>query len=764
MAALLLALIGVAAALLVRGDVLTAGGLGQADQAAAPTPTSPAFAVIAPTVAAPSEVPAPTAVPATDAPAAPTPPPTPGPTATPAASPTPTGPSPVEVVTLWAERWSAGDYDGLYDLLSADAQGVINREDFVGRYQGIAEAAGLTSVAVEVTGEATLDSTVPVAVTMESDLVGTISEENEVQLAKDAEGWAVAWTPGLIFRDLGGDGCVQFDAEPARRGSILTRDGEVLAVDGDVFQISIVPGEIEDEGALLAELSGLLEMTEDEIREAYAGAEPEWDVPLTLVSEERGQDLLDPLGTLGGVRMRPTVRRVYPEGPLTAHITGYVSQANADDIEADPSIAEGSFVGRSGLEYGANEMLTGTAGGRLAVVECESRSERNLIAERKPRPAKDVVLTIDLDLQRATDAAIGEVEGDERGSAVVLEPRTGAVLAMVSHPTYDPNDFILGFTQKEWDRVNDEKSTPLINRATNSSYPTGSIFKMITAAAAMEVLDYTGDTVIDCPAQFFLEGNVYNDWVIEYESPQQGPLTLHQALVQSCNTVFYQIGQDLDDRDDMALPEMARAFGLGGPTGIPFYPEVGGTVPDPEWKLDTQGDYWSTGDAVNLAIGQGFVQSTPLQMANAYATVANGGTLLQPYIVDRLRSTGGSMEQVGERVELGKLPLSATQISQIQSALRDQTSNASEFGSARVFGPTYDYPIAGKTGTAQISSERDSKPHSWFAAFGPYGEDATIATTVMIEQIGEGGSFAAPATRAIFEAYRETGLADETAP
>jgi penicillin-binding protein 2 len=753
-AAVLIVLLVAAATLLVRGDLFSQAAVQQ--EPPPPAPTTSNLAIVSQTEVATATVnllvPTDDANPPTEAAASPTP----------SATPTPTGPSPTEIVELWADRWGTGDYAGLYELLSADAQAAISQADFVSRYNDIAAVAGLTDVTMEVAGEANLESKVPVQVTLDSSLVGPITEENEVPLTRDADRWKVAWTPSLIFRDLGGDGCIQFDGEPAERGAILTRDGDVLAADGEVYQISIVPGDIEDEPRLLSELSDLLDMPEDDIEAAYADADPNWNMPLTLVSSERGNELLDPVGNLAGVRMVPTTARVYPQGSLTAHITGFVSRASAEDIKNDPSISEGEWVGQAGLEAGANELLTGEPGGKLAVVECESRSERVLIAERKPKSAKDLVLTIDLDLQRAVDKAISDVEGDERGSAVVLDPRNGAVLAMVSHPTYDPNNFVLGFTDKEWKRVNDEKTTPLINRATNSSYPTGSIFKMITTAAAMEYLDYTGDTVIECPAQFFLEGNVYNDWVIEYESPAQGPLTLHQALVQSCNTVYYQLGQLLDDEDEMALPAMARAFGLGAPTGIPYLPEVAGTVPDPEWKIDNVGDGWSTGDAINMAIGQGFIQSTPLQMANAYATIANGGTLYQPYIVDRLREVGGATEQIGKPEKLGELSLSAEQIAQIQSALRDQTSNANDVGSASVFGPNYSYPIAGKTGTAQIGRERDSKPHSWFAAFGPYGETATVASVVMIENIGEGGKYAAPATKKIFDAYRSTDLAAES--
>jgi penicillin-binding protein 2 len=265
--------------------------------------------------------------------------------------------------------------------------------------------------------------------------------------------------------------------------------------------------------------------------------------------------------------------------------------------------------------------------------------------------------------------------------------------------------------------------------------------------------------VLDCPSTFRLEGasQVWEDWTVAYGVGAQGPLTLHQALVNSCNTVFYAIGRDLDTMDPEYLPRMTRAFGLGAPTGIPYLPEAGGTVPDPEWKLEAFGDYWATGDAVNLAIGQGFLQATPLQLATAYAAIANDGYLLQPYIVAEIVGLDGTVETVGERVERGRLPVSGATLSALQAALRAQTSDPSGAGSYRVFGDMA-WPIAGKTGTAQRNASDASKPHSWFAGFGPYGAQAEIASVVMFESVGEGVSFAAPTTRRIYDTWLQSDL------
>jgi penicillin-binding protein 2 len=689
--------------------------------------------------------------------------PTPEPTAVPAGA----------VAEAFVTRWSEGNYDGLYDLIGTAAQKEIARDDFVARYQGIADRAGLTSLKATVTGAPNLQTEVPIRVEMVSSIVGSFVETNRIPLVREGNAWKVAWTPSLIFKDLGADGCVDVDSQPAARGRILDRDGGVLAEDGRIVRIVVVPGEIKagDEPRLLNALSALTGMPEDEVKAKYDGKPAGQWWPIMDFPAAREQELLNAVADLPGAGVREGNARVYPMGAKAAHITGYVSEVTAEQMKANPTLYPGQVVGQAGVEAGADDLLTGTPGGSLIVVQCETRAERATIAERPAVAAKDLVLTIDRGLQEAVDAALTQ-QGDIRGSAVVLDPRTGAVLAMVSHPTFDPNGFVLGFSAKDQQALNSETRKPLLNRVAQAAYPTGSIFKVITTAAAMQDLGYTGETTIDCPSTFSLEGSnqVWQDWTVAEGLGAQGTLTLHQALVNSCNTVFYQLGRDLDRKDNDLLPKMAKAFGLGAPSNIPYLPEVAGTVPDPKWKLDTFGDYWATGDAVNLAIGQGFLEATPLQMATAYAAIANGGSLLQPYIVDHSVNAKGVREQIGQRVVRNKLPVSRAAIDEIQSALRDQTSDPSGAGSFRVFGD-YPWPIAGKTGTAQngpgqtgsgptqAQDDRSAKPHSWFAAFGPYGEPATVASIVMIENVGEGVSFAAPVTRAIYDAYLKTGLA-----
>ncbi len=667
---------------------------------------------------------------------------------------------PLSVAREYGRLWAAADYDGLYDLLSASAQASIPRQEFVDRYTAISTEAGLTSVTMTPAEQLTLDAEVPFSVVMQSSYVGEIRQDNVMSMAREGDGWRVNWAPSLIFAGLG-NSCVDYTADTVERGAILDRNREPLAHDDRITQVGVIPGQITDEDRLLDTLSELLNMPENEIKEKYDAGQPDWFMPIKDYPAAMDTETLNALQGLGGVVIQSGVSRVYPLGEQAAHITGYVTRATADDIAADETgtLLPDQWVGRAGVEAAANDILAGAPGGRLRIVDCGSRTEKELIAERETIPGKDIILTVDISLQKSVDKALTA----EKGSAVVLDPRYGEVLALVSHPSYDPNWFVLGFNSQDWEYVNDEEQRPLFNQATQGAYPTGSIFKVITMAAGMADLGMTGETQLDCPATWSIPGTdaTFRDWTVAEGVGAQGVMSLHNALVTSCNTIFYQLGYELDQQDNELLPAMTRAFGLGSPTGIPYYYEAAGTVPDPQWKQENIGDYWATGDAVNLSIGQGYLLATPLQMAVAYAAIANGGNVMQPYLVEYTADQEtGKRERIGNRTVASELPLTGEQVREIQSALRDQASNEMGAGSDRLFGD-YDYPIAGKTGTAQNDLDRNETPHSWFAAFGPYGERATITTIVMAENAGEGITVAAPITKTIFDAYRRTDLAEQ---
>jgi penicillin-binding protein 2 len=320
---------------------------------------------------------------------------------------------------------------------------------------------------------------------------------------------------------------------------------------------------------------------------------------------------------------------------------------------------------------------------------------------------------------------------------------------MVSKPSFDPNLFILGITDEQWAVMNDPQKQPLLNRAIANGTSIGSTFKVITAAAGMAHLGLQEESVISCPGTFQLEGasQVWHDWI----PGGQGDLTLHNAIVRSCNTVFYRIGAELDAQDETLLPNMAKGFGLGAATGLPELYELPGIVPDPDWKVLNVGDFWARGDAVNLAIGQGYLVATPLQVANMYAALANGGTLWQPHLLLDIVKLDGTVVQSGEVKERGKLPISPEQVAVIQRALYD-VINASNGTAVEPFA-SITHEVSGKTGTEQTGAQAEST-NAWFAAYTP--SSAPVMTVVTMVQGGAAGSRdAAPVARKIIDKWYE---------
>lgn len=646
------------------------------------------------------------------------------------------------VAQAYADRWNNKDYSGMYDLIGATEQGGITREKFVARYGAIATEAGLSEIKASV-GEAPNGATqLPLRVQMQSALVGPISEDNTITLRQEGAGWRIAWTPSLIFKDLG-DGLVRFKSDTPARGRILDVKGRVLAQQGLITIVGVVPKDIKDEATFLPGLSQALGIPPEKIKAEYANADPTWFVPIKTLPEQIPAEMNAAFQTLPGVAIRKVTDRVYPQGSLAAHAVGYVGEINADELKklAPKGYISGDKIGRAGVEAWGEQWLAGKKGGQLTIVS-QSEVVRKVIAERKSEPAADITLTLDIDLQRALEEGLG----DRAASGVILDPATGGILAIGSHPTYDPNGFILGFDDAARAQINDNTLRPLWDRATQFTYPSGSIFKVITATAAVTKLGMNANTVIPCPAEYSIPGapNVWRDWT--YPNAQ-GDMTLQTAITRSCNTVFYQIGKQLDDTDPNLLPQEARAFGLGAPTGLEELPEAAGVVPDPAWKRQTLNDGWATGDAINLAIGQGFFLSTPLQMANMYNAIANGGSLLRPFLAAKVALPDGRVLRAGERKEIAKLPIPPDAMTMIHTAMVNVISAANGTATDAFVGVAI--PVAGKTGTAQVPPQPD---HAWFASFAP--ADAPKLTVItMVENGGAGSKVAAPVARHVYDVY-----------
>ena len=404
--------------------------------------------------------------------------------------------SPQEVADAYVKLWSSSNYSGMYQLLSTTSKQVIKESDFVGRYTGIADEVGQQSLTATVTNTSGNSTRIPIHVVWQSGKVGEIQEDNVLTVVQDGGTWRVDWTPSMIFTDLG-DGFVRWIPDVPQRGRILDRKGRPLAALGTITKVGVEPGQIKDEASMLQQLSKLLDMPQDQIKALYASGQPDWFMPIRSYPDNMDPNLLKQFQAIPGVVLQKWPDRVYPAGPATAQIVGYLSEVTSDELKtmSKQGYGPGDRIGRAGLEAWGEKYLAGTRGGRLVIVGPDG-SERKTIKEIKSAPADDIVTTIDLDVQLAAAQALG----DKWGSVVVIDPATGGILAMVSNPTYDPNQFILGMSSQQWTDLNDPTKRPLENRATQVAYPIGSTFKVVTMTAGMQSLGLTEQSTFNCPA------------------------------------------------------------------------------------------------------------------------------------------------------------------------------------------------------------------------------------------------------------------------
>ena len=643
----------------------------------------------------------------------------------PPASPTPVPKRPEDVATAYFNAWQQGEYTAMYDLLSSDAQAATQRDVFVRRYTNIRQGIGELKLTIQPNGPLA-NGQLPFTINRSLAVFGDLTETNTLPLVQDATGqWRVAWQPGLIFSGLSATSTVRVTPDTPTRGRILDRDGKPLADNGTILSVGVVPGEIKDETAMLKSLSDALGLPADAIKQRYQGGQPEWFMPITDRSDSERGDLQTKIGSLPGIALHDKPARVYPLGSAAAHVVGYVGHPTANELKqlAASGYDESDWIGRSGVEAWAEQRLAGTRGGVIQIVDQSGHVLRE-IARKASTPGQDVTLSLD----GAIQSQAAEALGDKMGSVVVLDPRDNSVLALVSLPSFDPNQFVIGISDEQWKQLNGEQR-PLVLRAAESAYPTGSIFKVITMAAGMEHGVAKASDTYDCGLDWNgLPGVTLHNWQAE------GTLRLSEALTESCNPAFFEIGLELDQQDAMLLPNTARSFGLGSSTGIQGVHDVPGTVPDPTWKRQQLGEPWTSGDAVNLAIGQGYVLATPLQMANAYAALARGGSLLPPRLV-----------QDQEPKPLGSLALSPNTLAAILDGMKRVTSTPQ--GTAFYAFRDERLPIAAKTGSAE---NENPDAHAWFVGFTPL-DKPSLLVLVMVEGGQHGGTVAAPIARGVID-------------
>ena len=365
-----------------------------------------------------------------------------------------------------------------------------------------------------------------------------------------------------------------------------------------------------------------------------------------------------------GVVVREQTQRVYPNGAAAAHVLGYMTEVTEEQLKdlAAKGYGPGDKIGAFGLEGEKQDLLAGERGGTLATITPEGSIAKQ-IAEKPAVAGKDIHLTIDIDLQKVAEAQLG----DRVGSVVAIDPRDNTILALASFPRFDPNDFIRGLTSEAYNALVNDPRRAFLNRPLLATYPPGSTFKVITAAAGLERGGFTPGSTFHCSPTWNKLGDAFvkNNW----QSVDRGYLTVAEGLMASCDPVFYDIAKQLDETDPNILPDFTKNFGFGAPTGINALDEAPGVAPGPDWKKQNIGEDWFTGDAVNMGIGQGFVLATPLQITNMYSAIAGGGMLRKPLLIKSIATPGGGPAQEFQAELIRGLPISPGTLETIHEGL-----------------------------------------------------------------------------------------------
>ncbi len=569
--------------------------------------------------------------------------------------------------------------------------------------------------------------------------------------------WYLQALHGAHFKELSENNRIRTVKSVAPRGIIYDRNGTKLADNRPGFDLYIVPEDVTDWKATKERLSNLIELDEESINKKLDKAKSRPKFQAVKLKEDLTWEETVKIESykfeIEGVFLEVAPKRQYLYEESIAHVLGYLGEVNERELKRlkEQGYTSGDLIGRYGLEKSHEQVLKGKSGIKEIEVDAVGRKVK-VVNWSPPYPGNDLVLTIDLPTQMAAFEAMSEVAG----AAIAIEPSTGRVLAMLSTPSFDPNLLSSGISQTQWKELIENPLDILTNRAIQGQYPPASTFKPIHAVAALEEGELEVDTIIHAGPSFWFGGREYRDW----KAGGHGEINVHTAIVESSDTFFYQVALKLGiDR----LADYSGRFGLGAKTGIKLQNEKAGLVPSVEWKKKTFNKKWYRGETINAGVGQGYILTTPLQLLNAYAAIANNGTLYRPHLVTEEHSPTGETLKKIRPIVLDRVELKPENLNLVKRALLGVVEE--EGGTAR-FLRWSKLGIAGKTGTAQVAKLGKIRPediedvpyklrdHAWFAGFAPY-DDPKIAVVVLVEHGGFGSTAAAPVAQKIFKAYLE---------
>jgi penicillin-binding protein 2 len=524
----------------------------------------------------------------------------------------------------------------------------------------------------------------------------------------------------------------------APRGSMLDREGRVLVDNYPSFSVLLLRDAPEQVEKLLPQIADGLGMTLEDVRQQIEAsrAMPKFQ-PIVIKPEASPSDIAfieSHRVDIPVIEMLMVHRRRYPHGDMLANAVGYVGEVSAEQVEAsDNSLKPGDIVGKSGLERQYNETLMGTDGLRRVIVNSIGK-EVGRLEQKDAIPGKPIQLTIDYDLQNIADTYMA----DREGAVVALDARTGEILAMVSRPTFDPNDFAIRIPSAEWQSLNTDPRTPLLDRAIQGQLAPGSVFKIVMATAMLESKQLPESFTASCAGHADFYGRTFHCW-----RPQgHGTVDLHKAIVDSCDVFFYTIGQRMGID---TIHKYATGLGLGRRTGIDLPGEEAGLVPSEEWVQRVFHHKWYAGETISVSIGQGAVTVTPIQLARMIAAVSNGGTLVQPHLLKNLT------------VKAEQFPLAEDTVEQVTQGMWGVINEGGTGSSLKL----QNIEFSGKSGTAQLMSyaagnkmgKKGKETNGWFVGYAPRRNPEIVVAAVVQGSSEHGGVTAGPVVRDIVKTY-----------
>ena len=534
------------------------------------------------------------------------------------------------------------------------------------------------------------------------------------------------------------------------RGIIYDRHGRTMVENVLTFDISLVPEDALTLEDTLAKLQKLVKIDPVDARNALTDATPirtKYE-PVKIEEEapwEKVAIVESHQSDLPGAIIEPEHRRHYPYGGLASHQIGYIGKVSQTQRKQEQTDI-GLLIGQGGLEKTYDKLLRGISGRRMIQVNAAGMKVKDLGIE-EPKPGTDVYLTIDLDVQKVAEETLGE----RAGAVVAMDPNSGEIIALVSHPNFDPNLFPRGISPADWARLSNDPAHPLYNRAIQSVYPPGSTFKIVDSLAGLESGIIDPKEKITCTGSLRSGKKTFRCW----KKDGHGSVDFHRGLVESCDVYFYTMGDRMGF--DRIAQYATKKLGLGSVTGIPLQDEKAGLIPTSAWKQQKTGEPWYPGDNYINSIGQGFVLVSPIQACQMIAAVANGGVFYKPMLLRQARNREtGAVQTYAPELKY-KVVLDPKALDEVKKALLGVTSEpgGTAHGAATPFAT-----VAGKTGTAQVIAQKipgrklsaSSQDHAWFVGYAP-AEKPQLAVAVLVEHGGHGGAAAAPVARKIIEEY-----------